>query len=91
MHEDDYFVLSDDEFRALMALRDFADCAFCGYPEDRGAQQELETAKTFTWLVRDYLELLYQSRETLAERLAIKEKADKAYEKFVQQFKQENL
>ena len=66
MDNQDY-ILDHDTYRAFMALRDFADNAFCGYAENRGREEELKLADTFTWLVRDFIELVNASKETVEE------------------------
>jgi hypothetical protein len=62
MDNQDY-ILDHDTYRAFMALRDFADNAFCGYAENRGREEELKLADTFTWLVRDFFDLVDASKE----------------------------
>ena len=66
MENQDY-ILDHDTYRAFMALRDFADNAFCGYAENRGREEELKLADTFTWLVRDFFDLVDASKETVEE------------------------
>ena len=66
MENQDY-ILDHDTYRAFMALRDFADNAFCGYAENRGREEELKLADTFTWLVRDFFDLVDASKETIEE------------------------
>jgi len=66
MENQDY-ILDHDTYRAFMALRDFADNAFCGYAENRGREEELKLADTFTWLVRDFFDLVDASKETVDE------------------------
>ena len=61
------FILDHDTYRAFMALRDFADNAFCGYAENRGREEELKLADTFTWLVRDFFDLIDATKETVDE------------------------
>jgi len=66
MENQDY-ILDHDTYHAFMALRDFADNAFCGYAENRGREEELKLADTFTWLVRDFFDLVDASKETIDE------------------------
>ena len=66
MDNQDY-ILDHDIYKAFMALRDFADNAFCGYAENRGREEELKLADTFTWFVRDFFELVDSSKETVEE------------------------
>ena len=66
MDNQDY-ILDHDTYRAFMSLRDFADNAFCGYAENRGREEELKLADTFTWLVRDFFDLVDASKETVEE------------------------
>ena len=61
------YILDEDQFKALQALRDFASSAFCGYCEDRGRKEEIELADTFSLLVRDYIDLVEATIETLDE------------------------
>lgn len=61
------YVIDDYQYRAFMALRDFADNAFCGYAENHGREEELKLADTFTWLVRDFFDLVDATKETVDE------------------------
>ena len=69
----DGYVISDYEYRALIALRDFAENAFCGYPEGRGRKEEMLVADTFAWIVRDYIGLLEASKETVEEYMELRQ------------------
>ena len=64
MENEDY-ILGEYEYRALMAIRDFAEHAFCGYPEGHGKEEEQEVANSFAWLVMSYIDLLDASKETV--------------------------
>ena len=66
MEREDY-ILDDSVYRSLMALRDFATNAFCGYGEEHGREEEMELADTFSLLVRDYINLIDASKETVDE------------------------
>ena len=66
MEREDY-ILDDNQYRSLMALRDFAENAFCGYGEEHGREEEMELADTFSLLVRDYINLIDASKETVEE------------------------
>lgn len=66
MDNQDY-ILDHDTYKAFMALRDFADNAFCGYPEGHGYDEEQELAKDFVWLVRDFIALLDASKQPVDE------------------------
>ena len=66
MDNQDY-ILDHDTYKAFMALRDFADNAFSGYAENRGRDEELKLADTFTWLARDFFDLVDASKETVEE------------------------
>ena len=66
MEREDY-ILDENVYRSLLALRDFATNAFCGYAENRGREEELKLADTFTWLVRDFFDLVDASKETVEE------------------------
>lgn len=61
------YVIDDYQYRALLALRDFAENAFCGYGEEHGRGEEMELADTFSLLVRDYINLIDASKETVEE------------------------
>lgn len=66
MEREDY-ILDENVYRSLMALRDFATNAFCGYGEEHGREEEMELADTFSLLVRDYINLIDASKETIEE------------------------
>ena len=66
MEREDY-ILDENVYRSLMALRDFATNAFCGYGEEHGRGEEMELADTFSLLVRDYINLIDASKETVEE------------------------
>ena len=61
----DHYVIDDYQYRTMMALRDFAENAFVGYSEDRGQKEEQELAITFTWLVKDVIDLFDASKQTV--------------------------
>lgn len=63
--EMDNFVIDEYQYRALQAMRDFAENAFCGYPEGHGEKEEQELANMFAWLVMDYIDLLDASMQTI--------------------------
>lgn len=66
MEREDY-ILDENVYRSLLALRDFATNAFCGYGEEHGRGEEMELADTFSLLVRDYINLIDASKETVEE------------------------
>ena len=66
MEEQDY-VMSHYVYHSLMALQDFATYAFCGYGEGRGYKEEKEVADSFSLLVRDFINLIDASKETVEE------------------------
>ena len=66
MEREDY-ILDEYQYRSLIALRDFATNAFCGYGEGHGFEEEKELADTFSLLVRDYINLIDASKETVEE------------------------
>ena len=68
------YVIDDYQYRALMALREFAENAFVGYPEGRGQKEEQELAINFTWLVKDAIDLFDASKETVDEYIEIHQK-----------------
>lgn len=63
----DHYVIDDYQYRTMMAMREFAENAFVGYPEGRGQKEEQELANTFAWLVRDAIDLFDASIETVEE------------------------
>ena len=66
MEKEDY-ILDEYQYRTLMAIRDIADNAFCGYPDGHGYEEEQELAKDFVWLVRDFIALLDASKQPVDE------------------------
>lgn len=66
MENPDY-ILDDSVYRSLLALRDFVTNAFCGYGEGQGYEEEKEVADSFSLLVRDYINLIDASKETVEE------------------------
>ena len=60
-------VIEDDLYNAMLAIRDFAYHAFAGYPEGRGRKEELRLSETFSFLVKDYIDLVEASSETVDE------------------------
>ena len=66
MENPDY-ILDDSVYRSLLALRDFATNAFCGYGEGQGCEEEKQVADSFSLLVRDYINLIDASKETVEE------------------------
>ena len=61
------YILYEEQYKSLIAIRDFAENAFCCYGENRGRTEELELADTFSLLVRDYINLIEATAETLSE------------------------
>jgi len=55
------YEISEHEYKALLALRDFEEAAFATYPDGRGAAEEKETALVFAYLVSRYINLLEAS------------------------------
>lgn len=65
--DDQDYILDEYQYRTLMAIRDIADNAFCGYPDGHGYDEEQELAKDFVWLVRDFIALLDASKQPVDE------------------------
>ena len=59
------YVIDDYQYRALLAMREFAENAFCGYQKGHGQKEEQELAKDFVWLVRDFIALLDASKQRI--------------------------
>ena len=58
------YILEEEEFKALIALRDFAENAFLGYG-GKAAETESRMADSYRWLVMEYLTIFEQTAETL--------------------------
>lgn len=58
------YILDEEEFKALIALRNFAENAFLGYG-GKAAETEQRLTESYRWLVMEYLTLLEQTVETL--------------------------
>ncbi len=68
------YVIDDYQYRALMAMREFAETAFCGYTEGHGQKEELELANTFVWLVQDFIDLIDASKEPVDDYIERQQK-----------------
>lgn len=66
MEREDY-ILDENVYRSLMALRDFAENAFCGYQKGHVQKEEQELANSFTWLVINYIDLVDATKEPIEE------------------------
>lgn len=66
MEREDY-ILDENVYRSLMALRDFAENAFCGYQKGHGQKEEQELANSFTWLVINFIDLVDATKEPIDE------------------------
>ena len=66
MESEDY-ILDEYVYRSLMALREFAENAFCGYQKGHGQKEEQELANSFTWLVINFIDLVDATKETVDE------------------------
>ena len=73
----DHYVIDDYQYRTMMALREFAENAFVGYPEDRGQKEEQELAITFTWLVKDVIDLFDASKQTVDDYIELHQQYQK--------------
>lgn len=60
-------VIDEYLYNAMLAIRDFAGHAFAGYPEGRGREEELRLSETFGFLVKDFVDLVEASSETVDE------------------------
>lgn len=63
----DNYVIDDYQYRALMAMREFAENAFCGYQEGHGQKEEQDLATTFNWLVINFIDLIDATKESVDE------------------------
>jgi len=61
------YVIDDYQYRALLAMREFAENAFCGYQEGHGQKEEQELANSFSWLVINFIDLIDATKETVDE------------------------
>ena len=61
------YVIDDYQYRALLAMREFAENAFCGYQEGHGQKEEQELANSFSWLVINFIDLVDATKETVDE------------------------
>ncbi len=61
------YVIDDYQYRAMLAMREFAENAFCGYQKGHGQKEEQELAKSFTWLVRDFINLFDASKQPVED------------------------
>lgn len=66
MEREDY-ILDENVYRSLMALRDFAENVFCGYQKGHGQKKEQELANSFTWLVINFIDLVDATKEPIDE------------------------
>lgn len=66
MENPDY-ILDDSVYRSLLALREFAENAFCGYQKGHGQKEEQELANSFSWLVINFIDLIDATKETVDE------------------------
>lgn len=76
------FILDDSVYRSLLALRDFATNAFCGYGEGQGYEEEKEVADSFSLLVRDYINLIDASKETVEEYIEHQQRIQALYQQY---------
>jgi hypothetical protein len=61
------YVIDDYQYRALLAMREFAENAFCGYQKGHGQKEEQELANSFTWLVINFIDLVDATKEPIDE------------------------
>ena len=77
--DDQDYILDDYQYRTLMAIRDIADNAFCGYPEGHGYEEEQELAKSFVWLVRDFINLFDASKQPVDDYVEHQQRIQSLY------------
>ena len=63
----DNYVIDDYQYRALMAMREFAENAFCGYQEGHGQKEEQDLAASFNWVVINFIDLIDATKESVDE------------------------
>ena len=78
MEREDY-ILDEYQYRTMMAIRDIADNAFCGYPEGHGYEEEQEMAKSFVWLVRDFINLYDASKQPVDDYVEHQQRIQSLY------------
>ena len=61
------YVIDDYQYRAMLAMREFAENAFCGCQEGHGQKEEQELANSFSWLVINFIDLVDTTKETVDE------------------------
>lgn len=61
------YVIDDYLYRAMLAMREFAENAFCGFQEGHGRKEEQELASSFTWLVINFIDLVDATKEPVDE------------------------
>ena len=61
------YVIDEYQYRAMLAMREFAENAFCGYQEGHGQKEEQELANSFSWLVINFIDLVDATKETVDE------------------------
>lgn len=61
------YVIDDYQYRAMLAMREFAENAFCGYQKNHGQKEEQELANSFSWLVINFIDLIDATKETVDE------------------------
>lgn len=61
------YVIDEYQYRAMLAMREFAENAFCGCQEGHGQKEEQELANSFSWLVINFIDLVDATKETVDE------------------------
>ena len=61
------YVIDNYQYRAMLAMREFAENAFCGYQKGHGQKEEQELASSFNWLVINFIDLIDATKETVDE------------------------
>ena len=77
--DDQDYILDEYQYRTMMAIRDIAENAFCGYPQGHGYEEEQELAKSFAWLVRDFINLYDASKQSADDYMEHQQRIQSLY------------
>ena len=78
--DDQDYILDEYQYRTMMAIRDIAENAFCGYPDGHGYDEEQELAKDFVWLVRDFINLYDASKQSADDYMEHQQRIQALYQ-----------
>ena len=73
------YVIDNYQYRAMLAMREFAENAFCGYQKGHGQKEEQELASSFNWLVINFIDLIDASKETVDEYVEHQQRIQSLY------------